>query len=57
MAKVFGFRYIGFVVPPVTDGTSSPVLVPLDTAHRLIERILNCAATHPDSGTTTVIKK
>lgn len=47
MAKVFGFGYIGLVVPPVTDGTSSPVLVPPDTAHRLIERILNRVATTP----------
>lgn len=40
MAKVFGFGYTGFVVAPVADGTSSPVLVPPDTARRLIERIL-----------------
>lgn len=45
MAKVFGFGYVGLVVPPVTDGTSSPVLVPPDTARRLIERILNRVAT------------
>jgi capsular polysaccharide biosynthesis protein len=37
MAKVFGFKYGGFVVPSVTKDVSSSVLVPRDTASRLIE--------------------
>jgi Glycosyltransferase 61 len=44
MAKVFGFGYTGFVVPPVADGPNSPVLVPPDTVRRLIERVLKRAA-------------
>src|SRR5262249_49127784 len=37
MAKVFGFRYAGFVVPAATKAIGSSVLVPRDTASRLIE--------------------
>ena len=45
MAKVFGFGYSGFVIAPVTDGTGSSILVPPDTASRLIERVLERAIT------------
>jgi capsular polysaccharide biosynthesis protein len=45
MAKVFGFGYAGFVVAPVADGTGSSILVPPDTASRLIERVLDRATT------------
>jgi capsular polysaccharide biosynthesis protein len=41
MAKVFGFRYAGFMVPSVGDAHFNSVLVPPDTARRLIERVLN----------------
>ena len=41
MAKVFGFRYAGFVIAPVADGPDSSILVPPDTVCRLIERVLN----------------
>jgi len=44
MAKVFGFRYAGFVVPSVTKGWTSSVVVPRDTASRLIEWLLNSGA-------------
>jgi Glycosyltransferase 61 len=40
MAKVFGFRYAGFVVAPMGTADTAPVLVPPETARRLIERIL-----------------
>jgi capsular polysaccharide biosynthesis protein len=45
MAKVFGFRYAGFVVTPAADGTGSSILVRPDTVSRLIERVLDRAAT------------
>jgi hypothetical protein len=45
MAKVFGFRYVGFVVAPVADGHSASILVPPDTVRRLIERVLDRATT------------
>ena len=48
MAKVFGFRYAGFVIPSVAKDPSSSVLVPRDTASRLIEWLLNSGATWPD---------
>src|SRR5262249_47296888 len=44
MAKVFGFRYAGFVVPAVTKDPNSSVLVPRHTASRLIEWLLNSGA-------------
>ena len=44
MAKVFGFRYAGFVVSPVADGYTASIMVPRDTANRLIERVLHCAS-------------
>jgi Glycosyltransferase 61 len=44
MAKVFGFGYGGFVVPSMSDNWGSPILVPPDTARRLIEWALNRAA-------------
>ena len=37
MAKVFGFRYAGFVIEPVADGNS--ILVPPDTVKKLIDRV------------------
>jgi hypothetical protein len=43
MAKVFGFGYAGFVVASVTDGPGSSILVPPDTARRLIQRVLERA--------------
>lgn len=43
MAKVFGFGYAGFVIVPMADGADSSILVPPDTASRLIERVLNRA--------------
>jgi capsular polysaccharide biosynthesis protein len=46
MAKVFGFNYIGFVVPAAAaDGPQASILVPPDTVSRLIERLLNRATT------------
>ena len=45
MAKVFGFGYAGFVVPSMSYKWGSSVLVPPDTARRLIEWALNRAAT------------
>jgi capsular polysaccharide biosynthesis protein len=45
MAKVFGFNYAGFVVPAMGDGIHGSILVPPDTASRLIELILNRATT------------
>jgi Glycosyltransferase 61 len=44
MAKVFGFGYGGFVVPSVSDNWGSSVVVPPDTARRLIEWVLNRTA-------------
>jgi capsular polysaccharide biosynthesis protein len=43
MAKVFGFGYVGFVVASVTEGPGSSILVPPDTARRLIQRVLERA--------------
>jgi len=37
MAKVFGFRYAGFVIEPVANGNS--ILVPPDTVKKLIDRV------------------
>jgi hypothetical protein len=45
MAKVFGFNYAGFVVPTIAGATHGSILVPPDTARRLIELILNRATT------------
>lgn len=45
MAKVFGFSYSGFVVPAVAEGPFGSILVPPNTVSRLIERVLNRAAT------------
>jgi capsular polysaccharide biosynthesis protein len=45
MAKVFGFRYAGFVVQATAEGLNSSILVPRDTATRLIEWLLNPDAT------------
>ena len=45
MAKVFGFRYVGFVVAPVADGHHGSIMVPRDTVRRLIDRVLGGSQT------------
>jgi len=49
MAKVFGFNYRGFVIPPVRDELRAPLLVPPDTAKRLIDWVLKSAASSHDT--------
>lgn len=39
MARVHGFRFIGHVVPPTGGSITATVVVPPDTARRLIDRI------------------
>lgn len=44
MSKVFGFSYIGLVVPPIAPKHSASILVSPDTVRRLIDRVLDRAA-------------
>ena len=45
LAKVFGFNYGGFIVPSTSDEWGSSLLIPPDTARRLVEWVLHRAAT------------
>lgn len=48
MAKVFGFRYVGHTVRPGGEGFWDSMMVPPDTARRLIDQVLGQVPQHAE---------